>query len=222
MTKRKFTKLMKFPREWMMWGFYPDELFDLHLKQYQPGHENASEHYRFGAFHWWLHKKPSKEQLLKLVVLTWLDPEKNMAGDARNHIAKSDNCDKEVRKAASIPTRCVDLMERSILEMPLLKENFTKLMKFPSEWITWGFYPDELFYLQSKVYELAKEKVSAHYRYSAFYWWLRKNPPKEQLIKLGALARLDPEYYVTWDIYRYITDSDNCDEEVKKSLTLAG
>lgn len=53
-TKAEFMKLMRFPVEWANWEMYPDKLFDLQWKEYEPGSERASEHYRNGALHWWL------------------------------------------------------------------------------------------------------------------------------------------------------------------------
>ena len=52
MTKDQFLSLMGFPKEWDVWGMYPDELFEAQLSLYQPGDEQGAEHDRNGAFHW--------------------------------------------------------------------------------------------------------------------------------------------------------------------------
>jgi hypothetical protein len=89
MTKREFMKLLHYPSEWSLWSLYPDELFQIQLTQYTPGDEEAAEHHRNGAFHWWLKMDPSADILIQLVKLTYLDPEQLMGEDVRTYIAKS-------------------------------------------------------------------------------------------------------------------------------------
>jgi hypothetical protein len=89
MIRRDFIRLMSFPAEWDLWGTYPDELFELQRASYEPGNENASEHHRNGAFHWWLRQDPSAEVLEKLVELTYLDPDPLMGSDVRGYIRRS-------------------------------------------------------------------------------------------------------------------------------------
>ena len=91
MTKTELVQLMKFPKEWVEWNMLPDELIEIQIKGYKPGHENGSEHNRNGAFHWWLKNNPSKEQLVKLVKLTYLEPDRLMGEDVRSYIRKSKN-----------------------------------------------------------------------------------------------------------------------------------
>lgn len=101
-SKEEFARLMDYPREWLDWDMLADEVFSGQVSEYTPGSERASEHYRNGAFHWWLKKKiPTKEQLKKLVELTFLDPDPLMGEDVRTHIAKSKNCDDEIRALLS-------------------------------------------------------------------------------------------------------------------------
>jgi len=82
---------MLFPKEWVEWDMLPDELMEIQIKGYEPGHEDASEHDRNGAFHWWLKRNPTKEQLTKLLKLTYLDPDPLMGKDIRSYIRKSNN-----------------------------------------------------------------------------------------------------------------------------------
>jgi hypothetical protein len=96
MTKDEFLELMKFPRQWDEWGMFPDELVEIQLSGYESGHENASEHDRNGAFHWWLRRDPTVEQLIKLLKLTHLDPDQLMAEDVRSYIRKASNYNHEV------------------------------------------------------------------------------------------------------------------------------
>lgn len=104
MTKHEFLSLMQFPKEWLDWGLYPDELFEVQLAGYQPGHETGSEHDRNGAFHWWLRQEPSAEVLVSLAKLTFLDSDSFMASDVRNHIKKSKHFNAEVAASCQDPT----------------------------------------------------------------------------------------------------------------------
>jgi hypothetical protein len=70
---------------------YPQELFDIQIKSYKPGNENAAEHHRNGAFHWWIAANPKEKQLVKLILLTLRDPDQLMAADIRKHIARIPN-----------------------------------------------------------------------------------------------------------------------------------
>lgn len=87
---------MRFPQEWISWGMYPDELLEWQLPRYEPGHESASEHDRNGAFHWWLRRQPSKEELQKLIRLAALDPEPLLGEDLRQYFRKAATFDDEL------------------------------------------------------------------------------------------------------------------------------
>lgn len=86
MTKREFLNLMSFPKEWDSLGMYPDELFQWQVSQYQVGHEDASEHDRNGAFHWWLKRNPTRSQLEQLLKLAILDPDAHLRADVVRYI----------------------------------------------------------------------------------------------------------------------------------------
>ena len=100
MTRDKFIQLMQYPREWHEWDMLPDELIDAQMAEYQPGSERESERYRNAAFHYWLRRQPSKEILLKLIKLSYLDPDP-LASYAfrKEHIANLENIDEEVAQA---------------------------------------------------------------------------------------------------------------------------
>lgn len=100
MTKEEFAKLMQFPREWLEWGMLPDELLQGQIAEYESGSESAAEHYRREAFYYWLRRRPSKEVLLKLARLTFLDPDPLMAYCLRkDDIASAQNADEDVVRA---------------------------------------------------------------------------------------------------------------------------
>jgi hypothetical protein len=98
MTRSDFLSLMHFPIEWDRYGMYPDELFEWQISGYQPGHEEASEHDRNGAFHWWLRRNPSKSELEKLIRLARLDPEAALGEDVRGYLRKAERFDSDLAK----------------------------------------------------------------------------------------------------------------------------
>lgn len=100
MTKEEFIKLMQYPREWVEWGMLPDELLDEQIAEYELRRGRASEHYRNGAFHFWLRREPSKDVLLKLIKLSFFDPDPLMAYSLRKeYIAKAKHADEDVSRA---------------------------------------------------------------------------------------------------------------------------
>ena len=99
LNKEQFLELMEFPKEWLLWGMYPDELFQGQVAIYRPGDEAGSEHDRNGAFHWWLRRPPSKIELMRLVALSFLDSDEGMANDVRRYVLMAKNCAHDVRTA---------------------------------------------------------------------------------------------------------------------------
>lgn len=96
MTKNEFIKLMQYPREWLEWHMLPDELINGQLAEYAPGSEQAAVRYRNAAFHFWLQSRPSKDILLKLIKLSYLDPDPLISYVLRKeHIASAENADDE-------------------------------------------------------------------------------------------------------------------------------
>jgi hypothetical protein len=98
MTKIDFMKLMSFPEAWDSMGMYPDELFEGQLSGYQPGDEDASEHDRNGAFHWWLRRNPTRDRLERLLKLSVLDPDAHLGADVRRYIRKAPAFDAQLLK----------------------------------------------------------------------------------------------------------------------------
>ena len=98
MDKLKFLDLMGYPPEWLEWNMYPDELFENQLRLYQEGDERGAAHDRNGSFHWWLKQSITVDQLRKLVLLTFKDPDPIMAADARRHIESRGDLTADVRE----------------------------------------------------------------------------------------------------------------------------
>jgi len=96
--KNKLAELLHFPKEWLEWRMYPDEMFLAHRKEFQPGDESGSENNRNRTFHYWLSSELTEEQLIQLVKLSLLDPDPLMAENVRNHIKKHKNCTPNIKK----------------------------------------------------------------------------------------------------------------------------
>lgn len=96
MDKDTFFTIMEFPRQWREWNMFPDELCAGFMANYKPGNENSSDHTRNGVFHWWLSQSPSKDHLIKLVKLSFLDPDPGLGTHMRDYIKREKNCDAEV------------------------------------------------------------------------------------------------------------------------------
>ena len=97
-TKPRLAKLLEFPKEWLDWEMYPEEIFLAHRKLFLPGNESDSENERNEAFHYWLSRELSEDQFLKLVKLSHLDPDPLMAENIQAHIKKHKNCPPKVKK----------------------------------------------------------------------------------------------------------------------------
>ena len=102
MNAQDFLDMMRFPAEWQAWGMTPDEDYIqdmiMHLK---PGMEHEYDHFRHHAFHHWLTREPTRDQLEKLVRLTFVDPDQEMARSIRAEILAQPNCDAGLRAMIS-------------------------------------------------------------------------------------------------------------------------
>lgn len=96
MDKVDFIRLMGYPKEWSEWGYLPDAYIADQMKDWLSEHKSdqpetgviaGSEHYRYGAFLYWLRLEPRLDQLEKLLELTYLDKDQVMANDVRRRIA---------------------------------------------------------------------------------------------------------------------------------------
>jgi hypothetical protein len=97
-TKPKLAELLDFPKEWLAWKMYPDEIFIVHRKLFQPGNESDSENERNEAFHFWLSRELTEHQIHKLIKLSQLDPDPLMAENIQSHINKHKNCTPKIKK----------------------------------------------------------------------------------------------------------------------------
>lgn len=94
----------------------------------------------------------------------------------------------------------------------MTKSEFMRLFHFPSEWMTFEMYPDELFQWQLSGYEPGHEDSAEHDRNGAFHWWLRKPPTKAELENLLRLAALDPDPILGNDLRQYIRKASAFDD----------
>ena len=88
MDQETYLKLMQFPPEWHLWQMLPVNFLGEQVSSYEPGHEDAPEHDRHSVFQWWLRQHPDANTVVKLVNLSWLDPDQSMAGHVRKCIAQ--------------------------------------------------------------------------------------------------------------------------------------
>ncbi len=79
-------KLMNLPTLWNEAVLYPETLFLGQLESYTPGSEEASEHYRYGAFNWWIKQNPPVDKIAALLRAATLDTDPQMAEDARQRL----------------------------------------------------------------------------------------------------------------------------------------
>ena len=87
MDKIAFARHLKYPPEWVEWNMYTDELFQVQLGSYQHDEDiGEGEHYRYGAFRYWLQRKLTTVQSENLVKLSFLDPDQFMARNVRQEI----------------------------------------------------------------------------------------------------------------------------------------
>ena len=101
----------------------------------------------------------------------------------------------------------------------MTKTEFLELMRFPTEWLEFGMYPDALFEWQIGGYEPGHENGAEHDRNGAFHWWLKKQPSKSELQLLIRLAAIDPDPFIGEDICRYIQQSPLFDRELAELQT---
>ncbi|HZX78562.1 hypothetical protein [Lysobacter sp.] len=99
----RYLTLMNFPAEWEAWDMLPRAFVSEQSALYELGHEEAAEHDRHGVFQWWLTQNPPTETLVKLVGLSWLDPDQVMAGAVRQCIARQPDLSKEVNSELQRP-----------------------------------------------------------------------------------------------------------------------
>jgi len=99
MKTEDYLELMRFPKEWQELEMVPDEEFvSEHIFHLKPGMEHTPEHARHEAFHYWLAREPSTDQLVRLTKLSLLDPDAEMGESIRAVILKLGNCDDDLRE----------------------------------------------------------------------------------------------------------------------------
>lgn len=99
MKTEDYLELMRFPKEWRGLGMVPDEEYiSNHIFHLKPGMEHTPEHARHEAFHYWLAREASTDQLERLTKLSFLDPDTEMGESIRAEILKLANCDQNLRE----------------------------------------------------------------------------------------------------------------------------
>jgi len=98
-------------------------------------------------------------------------------------------------------------------------EEFLKLMKFPTEWISLGMLPDQEHMKKLvSMYEPGHEDASEHDRNGCFHYWLKRAPSEERLVKLGKLASVEPDALMAKDICEHIRSAENYTSNVEETI----
>ena len=96
MTKEQYLCLMEYPKEWSELGMVVDEVMRNQLALAEAEGAGGWEHYRNGAFHWWIRQSPSKDQLRKLLLAS-LDPDPAVGWDVHRHLRRCEHFDDDLR-----------------------------------------------------------------------------------------------------------------------------
>jgi len=97
----------QYPGQWLEFEMYPAELFEVQLGDFEGDFEGDGEHFRYGAFQWWIAQPMSLDQLVKLVALAYLDPDQVMASSARKDIlGRVPDLPNEMRVLLDLRTGC--------------------------------------------------------------------------------------------------------------------
>jgi hypothetical protein len=99
------------------------------------------------------------------------------------------------------------------------KSEFLNLMGYPSEWLEWNMYPDELFQKQLEMYREGDERGAEHDRNGAFHWWLKQDITADRLENLVSLTFKDPDPIMARDVRKHIGNRNDLPQNVKELLS---
>ena len=93
MNKSSLSNLLDYPSVWLDEELLTDELFNIQAAELQKEYGNdapkgGTEHWRYGAFHYWLTRNIETDVLAKLLEAANVDPDQPMAGAAIKDIVK--------------------------------------------------------------------------------------------------------------------------------------
>lgn len=105
MNKLTFSKLLKFPQIWLDHGLLTDELFEFQISEFEKEYgdkapSGGEEHWRYGAFHYWLRPNIDSKLLSVLLEVAEADSDLPMAGSMIRDIVKHPACNLEILNQA--------------------------------------------------------------------------------------------------------------------------
>jgi hypothetical protein len=106
MNKVQFASALNFPSIWLEAGLLPDELFDLQvgelLREYGGSKpDGGTEHWRYGAFLYWLKKDLDFKTLDALFDAAFKDPDPSMAGNVIKELVTHTLCTESLLQRAA-------------------------------------------------------------------------------------------------------------------------
>jgi len=112
MNKLSFAKLLNYPAIWLDMNLLTDELFEFQSHEFQKEYGNripkgGTEHWRYGAFHYWLARDIDSKVLWRLLEAASVDPNQAMAGAAIKDIIKHPSSN------SAILTMATDIVSQS-------------------------------------------------------------------------------------------------------------
>ena len=210
--KKDFIKKCGFPNDWEDWEMLPDELLEKLYKHYQSNtQENSSEggyrNFRLDAFFYWLEKDLIPVQIKKLFQLSFHEKSGKYM---RSSINRHKNCTESLR---------MELFGYTRQEIPSFTKNrLAEILEFPTEWLEWDMYPEELFLEHRKKFMPGNESDAENERNEVFHYWLSRELTEDQLLRLVKLSQLDPDLLMAEDIQNHIKNHKSCTPKVKELL----
>lgn len=104
--KRQLRRALRYPRLWVESGLLDGELLEIQLRELQKiiGYRSRSlrstEHWRYGAFVWWLRRVQNTEQLMARLRVAAIDPDEPMGQSVIKEISLHPMANDDVKRFA--------------------------------------------------------------------------------------------------------------------------
>lgn len=105
MDKASLARLLNYPTIWLEAELLTDELFGIQVPDFQKEYggripEGGTEHWRYGAFHFWLSRNIGSQVLELLLDAASADPDQSMAGAAIKDIIQHPSSNRAILERA--------------------------------------------------------------------------------------------------------------------------
>ena len=104
--ERQLRRALRYPRLWFESGLLDGELLEIQLRELQKiiGYRSrplrSTEHWRYGAFVWWLRRVQNTEQLMALLRVAAIDPDEPMGQSVIKEISLHPMANDDVKRFA--------------------------------------------------------------------------------------------------------------------------